>query len=284
VFGGRALSADDSRLLHAFVAQLRQAQEELALQRQAGEASALAQANSLRTALLAAVSHDLRTPLHAIKTAATSMTSDEVSFSHEQMRELSETIDKETDRLTALVENLLDMSRLQAGALPVSACPTAVADVLHAAVASLPASEPAIAIDPGVETLPAVYADPGLLERALANVISNAQKWSPSDTPVRLLAGVTGGHVQLRVVDRGPGIPPDRREQLFKPFQRLGDHPVPGRSGLGLGLAIAHGFVEAIGGELTLEDTPGGGATFVFTLPTAAVGATDVREPMTSTP
>ncbi|HYB24097.1 MAG TPA: ATP-binding protein [Solirubrobacteraceae bacterium] len=282
VFAGEALSAEDSRLLQAFVAQLRQAQEEMALARQAATASALAEANSLRTALLAAVSHDLRTPLHAIKTAATSLLSDDVSFSPEQTRELCETIDSETDRLTALVENLLDMSRLQAGVLPVSLCATVVEDVLHAALASLPAAGSEVVLDLA-ERLPAVQADAGLLERAVANVLANAERFSPPAASVRVLAGVARGHVEVRVIDRGPGIAREQREQLFQPFQRLGDHA--GRhAGLGLGLAIARGFVEAMGGELTLEDTPGGGATFVFSLPVADVEAVDIPEPIACVP
>ncbi|HXW59845.1 MAG TPA: ATP-binding protein [Solirubrobacteraceae bacterium] len=276
VFAGRALSAEDSRLLQAFVAQLRQAQEELALARQAATATALAQANNLRTALLAAVSHDLRTPLHAIKAAATSLLSDDVAFSPEQTRDLCETIDAETDRLTALIENLLDMSRLQAGVLPVSAGPTDLEDVLCAAIASLPPSDVSICFEPS-ESLPAVHADAGLLERALANVLSNSRRFSPPTVPVRVVAGVADELVEIRVIDRGPGVAKDRREELFKPFQRLGDKGGNGR-GLGLGLAIAKGFAEAMGGELTLEDTPGGGATLVFTLRLADMDAAHMSD------
>ncbi|MGA2320971.1 MAG: DUF4118 domain-containing protein [Solirubrobacteraceae bacterium] len=258
VFAGKTLSAEDTRLLHVFVAQLRQAQEEMTLERQAARATALAQANRLRTSLLAAVSHDLRTPLHAIKTAATSVISDEVSWSREEIREFCETIDTETDRLTALVDNLLDMSRLQTGALPISVRATAVEDVLHAAVASLSTGGSAIALDVAAD-VPLVHVDPGLLERAVANVLANAQGWSPSGAPVRVVAGLADDHVEIRVIDQGPGVASNRRDQLFKPFQRLGDRTGPGHNGLGLGLAIAKGFVEAMGGELALEDTPGGG-------------------------
>lgn len=281
VFTGRMLSAEDTRLLHVFVAQLRQAQEELSLERQAAQATALAQANKLRTSLLAAVSHDLRTPLHAIKTAATSMTSEEVSWSPEEIREFSETIDDETDRLTALVDNLLDMSRLQTGALRISVLATDVEDVLHAAAASLPATGSAIVLDVA-GALPAAAADPGLLERAFANVLANAQQWSPPSTPVRVQAGLAGESIEIRVIDRGPGVAAARRDQLFKPFQRLGDRPAAGRSGLGLGLAIARGFVEAMGGELVLDDTPGGGATFVFGLPVAELQAPRILPPLAS--
>jgi two-component system, OmpR family, sensor histidine kinase KdpD len=281
VFAGRTLSGEDTRLLRAFVGQLRQAQEELTLERRAAKAAALAQANRLRTALLAAVSHDLRTPLHAIKTAATSMLSDDVSWSPEHIREFSTTIDTETDRLTALVDNLLDMSRLQTGAMPISIRPTEIDDVIHATIDGLPTAEAEITVelDPG---LPQVQIDPGLLERALANVLANAQQFSPRAAGVRVKGGLAGDRVELRVIDRGPGVPSDRRDQLFKPFQRLGDRPTRARAGLGLGLAIARGFVEAMGGELTLEDTPGGGATFVLSLPTADPEPAPLPEPATS--
>ena len=268
VFAGRTLSGEDTRLLRAFVGQLRQAQEEIGLERRAAKAAALAQANRLRTALLAAVSHDLRTPLHAIKTAATSMLSDDVTWPPEQIREFSATIDSETDRLTALVDNLLDLSRLQTGAMPISTRPTRVENIVHAIVAGLPADGPEIVVAFD-SVLPPVVSDPGLLERAIANVLVNALEFSPPGGRVRVEAGPVGDRVEVRIVDQGPGIAPDRRDQLFKPFQRLGDRPERARHGLGLGLAIAKGFLEAMGGELTLEDTPGGGATFVFSLAAA---------------
>jgi two-component system sensor histidine kinase KdpD len=279
VFDGKTLRAEDARLLQAFVGQLRQAQQELTLERQAANAAALAQTNRLRTTLLAAVSHDLRNPLHAIKATATSMLSDEVSWSAAQIREFCTTIDSETDRLTALVDNLLDMSRLQTGALPISLRETAVAGVIDGAIASLPGGLDSILVE-ATQALPLVRADPGLLERAIANVLSNAREVSPPGVLARVEAGLAGGQVEIRVIDQGPGIEFDRRDQLFKPFQRLGDRPVPGSRGLGLGLAIAKGFLDAMGGELTFEDTPGGGATFVFCLPMAEPRAAPTPEPL----
>ena len=112
------------------------------------------------------------------------------------------------------------------------------------------------------ETLPRINTDPALLERAVANVVDNAIAWSPPDRPVRLEAAAFAGSVELRVIDQGPGIPPDQRDRIFQPFQRLGDQHRG--EGVGLGLAVARGFVDAIGGELLVEDTPGGGATMVF--------------------
>ena len=265
VLSGEALSAEDSRLLVAFVAQVRLAQERMRLESELSSAAEVAEANTLRSALLAAVSHDLRTPLASIKAAVTSILSSEVTWQPEDVREFCETIDAETDRLTGLVADLLDMSRVQAGTLPLSARAVAVGDVVVDAVLSLSASEVPIVVDVADST-PPVFADPGLLVRALANVLSNAQKWSPGGTPVQVEAGAAGEFVDIRVIDRGPGIPVDRRDDVFQPFQRLGDGSGGGPEGIGLGLAVAKGFTEAMGGALAVEDTPGGGATLVFTL------------------
>jgi two-component system sensor histidine kinase KdpD len=265
VLSGEALSAEDTRLLHAFVAQLREAQRRSRLESEAASATQLAEANSLRTALLAAVSHDLRTPLASIKAAATSLLTDEVGWEPGEVRDFAETIDEEADRLTSLVGNLLDMSRLQTGALPVSVEPTDVEYLIFSAVAGLRSSGAGLDIHVD-ETLPLALVDPGLFQQALANVVENAQKWAPPGATVRVEAGSAGGRVTIRVVDQGRGIPEDQRAQVFLPFQRLGDGGSEEPKGVGLGLAVAQGFVEAMGGELAIEDTPGGGATFVFRL------------------
>jgi two-component system sensor histidine kinase KdpD len=194
--------------------------------------------------------------------------SEEVSFPPQDVRSLCRTIDAETDRLTSLVDNLLDMSRLQAGALPVSVQPTSVESVLYSAVAYLSSAGSGIALDLD-ESLPMVLADPGLLERAVANVMANALAWSPVGTAVRVEAGAAGGRVDIRVIDQGPGIPPNLRGRVFVPFQRRGDGAGGLPGGIGLGLAVAKGFTEAMGGELTVEDTAGGGATLIFSLPRA---------------
>jgi two-component system, OmpR family, sensor histidine kinase KdpD len=268
VLEGHTLGAEDVRLLQAFVAQLRQAQQRIRLESEAASAGQLAEANTLRTQLLAAVSHDLRTPLAAIKAAATSLLTDELRWSPDQTRDFAETIDEEADRLTGLVDNLLDMSRLQTGVLPVSVAPTDVEDLLFASVAALPSNGAGIDIDVA-ESLPLVQADRGLLQQALVNVVANAKKWSPPGGTVRLEASAADHSVVVRVADRGPGIPPEQRDQVFLPFQRLGDAVGEDPKGVGLGLAVAQGFVHAMGGELAVDDTPGGGATFVFTLPQA---------------
>ena len=169
------------------------------------------------------------------------------------------------------------MSRLQASAVTVDLRPTAVDEVVLAAVASLGTGAPSVDVEVP-ETLPEVSADAALFERALANLLANADRASPPDRPPRVEAGVVGGtppHVDIRVIDRGPGIRPADRELVFQPFQRLVDHHSDG-AGVGLGLAIARGFVQAMHGELLVEDTPGGGATMVVSLPVAVVGRVGV--------
>lgn len=258
------LRSDDREALSTFVDHLAVAVANRNLQAQAAEAAALTKANEVRTALLAAVSHDLRTPLASIKAGATSLLCEGVDWEPAAVRALLETIDTEADRLTALVGNLLDMSRLQTGSLVVRLAPVGLDEVLSTAVASLPSGGPPVEIDvPG--TLPAAEADAPLLERAIANLLDNALTASGELWPVRVLAGrLTSGWLEMRIVDRGPGIPVAARDMVFLPFQRLGDRG--SKSGVGLGLAVAKGFVEAMGGELTVEDTPGGGATMIVRL------------------
>jgi two-component system sensor histidine kinase KdpD len=261
---GPDLGHEELAILQAFAGQLALAVERRRLRAEAAAAEGLVEANELRTALLAAVSHDLRTPLASIKASVTSMLQEDVAFTPDANHELLSTIDEETDRLNALVGNLLDMSRLQTGALQLVQREVGLDEVVPRALWSLGDVGDRVIVDVP-ETLPRVEADAALLERAVANVISNALQASPPDRPVRVFAGVGGGRVDLRVADEGPGIPLDQREEVFRPFQRLGDNP--NGSGVGLGLAVARGFVEAMHGELTIEDTPGGGTTMVITLP-----------------
>jgi two-component system, OmpR family, sensor histidine kinase KdpD len=262
---GSELAAGDRRLLSVFIAQLRLAQERGRLQEEAASAAGLAEANELRTALLAAVSHDLRTPLSSIKASATSMLSDEVTWSDQAVRDFCQTINIEADRLNALVGNLLDMSRLQTGALRLAVRPVGLEEVTFAALASLSRDATSVVIDVS-ETLPRVAADPALLERAIANLIDNALAWNPEGESVRVEAGEYYGRIDLRVADRGPGIPVAHREDAFQPFQRFGDSRRSGPEGVGLGLAVARGFIEAMDGQLALEDTPRGGLTAVVSL------------------
>ena len=263
VVGADLLGADRD-VLGAFASQLALALESQRLQREASEAAALIQGNRLRTALLAAVSHDLRTPLASIKTASSSLLAADVAFTGPERQTLLETIDAEADRLSSLVGSLLDMSRIQAGALVVNRRNVGLDEVIGGAVDGLLIRGHALDIDVS-ETLPLVDADPVLLERAIANIVDNALRFAPDGAPVRIEAGGIAGRVDLRVVDTGRGIPQDERDTVFLPFQRLGDSPQG--AGVGLGLAVARGFVEAMGGELVAEDTPGGGTTMVLSLP-----------------
>ncbi len=260
---GGAGVGQDERILNAFVAELDAAIEHAELETEASEAGSLAAANDLRTAILSAVSHDLRTPLAAIKASVTSLLQRDVDWTDDARNEFLETIDQQTDRLNDLVGNLLDMSRLQTGALATRLAPVGVDEVVPAALESLGASTEQVDVHVA-ETLPRVLADAGLLERALANVIGNALAASPPGAPVVVDAGVADGRVDVRVVDRGPGISSDDRQEMFRPFQRLGDSG--NGTGVGLGLAVAKGFVEAMDGEVEVEDTPGGGLTMIFRL------------------
>jgi two-component system sensor histidine kinase KdpD len=266
VLAGPELSAPDRRILGAFADQLALALESRRLQGEAATAAALAQANELRTALLAAVSHDLRTPLASIKTASSSLLSD-VEFEPDASRALLETIDAEADRLDDLVGNLLDMSRIQTGALVVHPQPMGLEEVVGSALAGMAERGARLRLDVP-ETVPRVLADPALLERVVFNLVDNAVAWSPAGEVVGVEAGPVGPRVHLRVVDRGPGIPVASRDRVFQPFQRLGDSP--NGMGVGLGLAVARGFVDAMGGELRIDDTPGGGTTMTVDLPAVA--------------
>ncbi len=258
---GARLTADDVRLLHALAAQAALALEARRLQHEAARATELAQANDLRTGLLQAVSHDLRTPLASIKASITSLRQTDVQWDTPQKEEFFATIEDETDRLSGLVEALLEMSRLQAGVLTPMIRETSAEEVFPSALAGLGPRARAVEVDVPVD-LPTFDADPQLLGRVVANLVDNALVYSDISCPPRLTAGAVAGRVLLRVVDRGPGIDPKARGDVFRPFQRLVDHG----TGVGLGLAIARGFTEAMGGELAIEDTPGGGTTMVVTL------------------
>nr|WP_037909908.1 ATP-binding protein [Actinacidiphila yeochonensis] len=266
---GRVLPAADRRVLVAFAAQTAALLEHQRLARRAEDARRLAEGNRIRTALLAAVSHDLRTPLAGIKASVTSLRSDEVEWSEEDEAELLAGIETGADRLNHLIGNLLDMSRLRTGTVSPLLRDIALDEVVPAVLAGVPTG--AVRLELPVE-LPLVRADIGLLERAVANVVENAVKYSPPGRPVVVRADAlplpSGTQVEVRVIDQGPGVPAEARDRVFEPFQRYGDAP-PDGTGVGLGLAVARGFTEAMGGTLTAEDTPGGGLSMVFTLPTA---------------
>jgi two-component system sensor histidine kinase KdpD len=262
---GRPLPAGDRRVLAAFAAYAGVALEQQRLAAEAEAAKPIAAADRMRTALLAAVSHDLRTPLASAKAAVTSLRSD-VAWDDSDTDELLATADESLDRLTHLVENLLDMSRLQAGALSLFPRPAGLDDIVAGALAGLDPLGRDIKVDIP-ESLPAVLADPAILERVVVNLTENALRYSPAHQPPLITASALGERVELRVVDRGPGLPDEDKERMFVPFQRLGD--TDNTTGVGLGLALARGLTEAMNGTLTAEDTPGGGLTMTVSLPTA---------------
>jgi two-component system sensor histidine kinase KdpD len=267
VLRGRPLRVEDQRLVGAFAAQAAVVLDRTRLAEAAAAAAPLAEADRMRTALLAAVGHDLRTPLASAKAAVTSLRGHDIRWSDEDRDELLATADESLDRLAGLVDNLLDMSRLQAGALSVGNRPLAVEDVVAVALDDLGAAGRRVAVDLA-EDVPEILADPGLLERVLANLLANAVRYSPPDTRPLITASTLVDRVELRVIDRGPGIPAEARDRVFAPFQRLGD--TDNTTGVGLGLALARGLTEAMGGTLVPEETPGGGLTMVVSMPAAA--------------
>jgi two-component system sensor histidine kinase KdpD len=276
---GRVLSGEDRRLVSAFASRAAMILHREELEEQARRAATLAKDNRARTALLAAVSHDLRTPLASIKAAASSLRQGEVRFSPEDEASLLETIEESADRLTALVTNLLDMSRLQSGTVEARQDIVDVQDAVESAIGEL--SEPARVRLSLAAGLPPVQADTGLLDRVLTNVLENALRHAPGRQEVVVRGAATGTSVQLRVVDRGSGVPESAKDLIFAPFQRYGD--APRGSGVGLGLAVAKGLMEAMGGTITAEDTPGGGLTIVLELPRAAVQARVAASPTAAT-
>ncbi|MCF3130300.1 sensor histidine kinase [Streptomyces olivochromogenes] len=258
---GRVLPASDRRVLAAFAAQAAVVLDRQRLRQEADQAKELAEGNRIRTALLAAVSHDLRTPLAGIKASVSSLRSDDVEWSEEDRAALLEAIEAGADRLDHLVGNLLDMSRLQTGTVTPIVREADLDEVVPMALGGVP--EDSVELDIP-ETLPMVHVDKGLLERVVANIVENAVKYSPADTPVLVRASSIAERVEVRVIDRGPGVPDEAKDRIFEPFQRYGDSPRG--AGVGLGLAVARGFAEAMGGTLNAEDTPGGGLTMVLSL------------------
>jgi two-component system, OmpR family, sensor histidine kinase KdpD len=259
---GRTLPAADRRVLGAFASYAAVALDQQRLSAEAQAAKPIAAADKMRTALLAAVSHDLRTPLASAKAAVTSLRSRDVDWADEDHDELLATADESLDRLTHLVDNLLDMSRLQAGALSLFPRPVGLDEIVSRALDNLDPAARGITVDIP-ESLPEINVDPAILERVIVNLTENALRYSPPDQPPLLTASALGDRVELRVVDRGPGIP--EKDRMFVPFQRLGD--TDNTTGVGLGLALSRGLTEAMGGTLTAEDTPGGGLTMTVSVP-----------------
>ncbi len=258
VLEGAQPSAGEQRILAAFATHLGVLREREELVNQTRAAHELEAGNRTRTALLAAVSHDLRTPLAGVKAAASTLRVAGDRITDAERHELVQAVETGTDRLTSIVADLLDMTRLNAGAVEVAtdevdlgvAVAGALSGMRHREWVEVPAN------------LPRVRADAGLLERVLANVLANAVRYS---FRVELVAEIAGDRVRVSVVDHGPGMPASAQERMFEPFQRLWDATQGG--GIGLGLAVARGLAEAQGGTLTAQDTPGGGLTLVLDLP-----------------
>jgi K+-sensing histidine kinase KdpD len=266
---GPRLFAEDRRALARLASAAARTLETQRLAGQAARAEELATIDRVRAALLGAVGHDLRTPLAGIKAAVSSLRQPDIDFSPADRAELLATVEESTDRLTTVVDNLLSLSRLEAGVLSVDARPAALDAVVANALLNTDTGGVEVWVDVP-DDLPLALADPGLLERVTANLLANACFATPPGRPILIRGRAHDDELRLEIIDHGPGLAADDRERVFAPFQRLDDHS---GSGLGLGLAIARGFTEAQGGTLTPSDTDGGGLTMTVALPTARVTA-----------
>ncbi|NUT94005.1 MAG: DUF4118 domain-containing protein, partial [Saccharothrix sp.] len=281
---GRTLPASDQRALEAAAGQALLALRQQRMAAETADAQRRAATTELRTALLSAVGHDLRTPLTSIKASISSLRAHDIELSEEDTRELLEAIEVSADRLTGLIDNLLDSSRLATGAVAPLLRAVTYDEVVARALAGID-DRRSVAVDVS-EGLPAVLADVGLLERVVANVVDNALRHgrltprravdvdgdgaiSADEPEIAVRASAHGDRVELRVVDHGRGLPKNTADAVFAPFQRLGDRD--NTPGVGLGLSVAKGFVDAMGGSIAAEDTPGGGLTIVISLPAAEV-------------
>jgi two-component system sensor histidine kinase KdpD len=267
---GRTLPPHDLRVLGAFATHLAVVLERQRLADRAAEAARLEQGNRMRTALLAAVSHDLRTPLAGIKAAVSTLRTPEVTWTPADQKDLLAAIEESADRLGAIIANLLDLSRLQTGGVTLALHEVGLDDVAVRAVQGVPVERVHLDLP---DDLPPVRVDAGLLERVVANLVDNAVRHTSGDVLVSV--GLTAAGVALRVVDHGPGVDDASKPRLFEPFQRLGD--APAGEGVGLGLAVAKGLTEAMGGHLTASDTDGGGLTMTVELPAVPVAPVPVE-------
>jgi two-component system sensor histidine kinase KdpD len=264
---GHGSAAARRRLLPALGSLLGVAVDRERLQREAVEAEALRRSDALKTAVLRAVSHDLRSPLMAILTSASALSRDDLALVETDRDELLETIRVEAERLDRLVGDLLDLSRLQAGAVRAETAPWAIDDLVVQALGEL-GPEAARVVVSLPDSSPIVTVDARQVERALVNLIENALKYSPPPEPVRVHVGSHGATGVVRIVDHGPGVPPSEVERIFEPFQR--GRAAGSVRGAGLGLAIARGFAEANDGHVSVESRRGQGSTFTLELPLAA--------------
>ncbi len=261
VLAGAHLDNQDRTMVNAFVGRMAGELRSQRIQQDDAKLRALAEADALRTGLLRAVSHDLRTPLATIEANVSSLLQGDVSWSPSEQQRFLTSIEREVHRLTRLVTNLLDAGRLEAGVVTPRSIEVELDDLVASALETIDTRGRTLDIQLP-DDLPPLKSDPDLIERVIANVVSNACRFSPSDKPVRIRAGASPGKVDLLVIDCGPGIPESKRESILAPFQRLNDEG----SGAGLGLTVASGFVNLLGGQLRFEDTPGGGLTVVIGL------------------
>lgn len=261
---GPALTANDHRLLTAFMGQLSNALEQRELRHIAMEANALAKADELRTAILRAVSHDLRSPLASIKASVSSLRQPDIDWPDDVREDFLAAIEGDTDRLTGIITNLLDLSRIEAGVLRPVLRKVSLEEILPTAVQGLNSQRITIDVP---RDLSDMDSDPALLERVLANLMGNALTWSPADKPIIVRAHERDNFIQIHIIDYGIGIPQNQRATVLQPFHRLSDSTSSG--GLGLGLAIADRLIASMNGRLELRDTPGGGLTAVVIVPIA---------------
>lgn len=269
---GRRPAERERRVLDAFLGQLAKSLEQERLRRVELEAESLARTDELRTAILRAVSHDLRSPLASIKASVSSLRQDDVAWPADIEAEFLESIEMQTDRLSSIVMNLLDLSRIEAGVLRPILRATSIEEVIAAAIRNISADVSLVDVRLAPE-LPDIDADPALLERVIANLLSNAIFWSQQHAPygnlrIEVTASVSDDVVYMSIADHGPGIPADKRENVLQPFHRLTDSSTSG--GLGLGLAIVDRLVAAMHGRLELRETPNGGLTAVVAFRSSA--------------
>lgn len=260
VLCGEPVRATDQRVLEAFAVQTGLVLEYRRLREREDRAAMLERAEATSTAILRAVSHDLRTPLATMRASVDGLVSG--ALEPADQKELVAAVETSTEQLEQLIDNLLDLSRVESGLVHPRLRPLSLEEVLPLAVAGHPPGAVALGVE---ESVPLVRTDRGLLERVVANLVGNAVRVS-GGRPVRVLAHVLPDAVEILVVDRGPGVPPEQRQRMFEPFQRLDDTSA---GGLGLGLAVARGLTESLGGTLTVEDTPGGGLTMIVSVPRA---------------
>lgn len=261
------LSTAELERLETISAQVSLVLERVRLTELASQTRALAESDQLKSTLLSLVSHDLRTPLAVIKGLTTSLLDTSVTWSDAQRRDLLTTINGETDRLNRIVSDLLEMSRIEAGAISQNRSWHALDELIVAVATSLRTQNHAPMIQLSLpDDLPLVRISYAQIEQVLRNLIENAIAYAPAVSPIEVCAQATVGQVRIEVRDRGPGVPDDLRERIFEKFVRAAE-PERHATGSGLGLAICKGLVEAHKGQIWVEPRQGGGAVFVLTLP-----------------